>query len=1187
MQRKITVLLIGFLLVFGLLFPTFAADEKSPAETTQAEKTSDDCLTDNSNSEDLSEKVKEKIIENKAVEETANKPEDVDVPQKTLKSENEFSLSMLYYDSRVNSGRTALVSPCVYEEDKIAGTLNLQVNILGENITRDYAPGEVEFKVYGLEKFGLTNVSIQGSIFTYEHHAGTFNPETRQVEDDYYIIRNKQAISQDSSVDAMFQILYRLGSSEAGCPFNETSATVHAEYNDTPSNELSFAFNMPKQQYTYNGNDSQFNITSSDSLGDDWDDYYWIRTGYQSQKTINPSRTITAYTTKSVLGLKGLSPNCKVFYLDYNAGKILNTEYNPETQAYEYYSSPPTAYIVLGLPKSEYNVGDPVALGIDWDAPYYYKNPNNVKYYGELEDVFDKTINLVVKDTIQPTPDGTLMTFTNYISGDDFYTSNLMKVNNRRACIGYTYSARNPQPYKISFGFDGIYFKNTQGESVLLGEDEYHITSVSTPYASNANEIKLYEQYDLYVKYRGENDYVLYRENVDSNKTINFKSNETVIAAYVISSALSGQCHGSGSSSSLECQLAFDNQNDHYETNGYVGVVGFMDIYDAETNEPISSVQETSYSNIANQLGFPDRDIQEFGRYRFRKEVEKKIKPDDYVGYIGIKDILVKDTAGYSDFNLVTYLGYASKTSTSSVSGYDAYVELPPQVKLNASAEDIKESVISTTLKNYLNDETSSDSINGYVARSTQFDSIDEYLSFLHNALTVTVSEKDGNTIIGLHYEYPEELELVSVISGTSQTFSAVLIPVRVYDTDVLDYGNNIEIAGYAQPILNNGANFYNYNSNGGFPTQHFSRLLINPNNRNSSSAYSGYNWPDTNDIDEDGDKTERFNEFHSKVIYGKAMEALQEFSKLVDTDHSHWKPGASYVATDSDYSYRLRTRSAATGMTNLVMYDHIEIYAPDDTDSWHGHYTGIDLSRATAQGYTPTVYYSEKSDAGSLSEDDSWKPYNDGIDWTEVMSLAFDYGEQIIQPNSIVSVDIKMHAPSTDSDLYTYNRYETEWRRVDVVTNYVFPDIEEMGSNVTVVSLGEPIDDTRIITITKTWEESTPNPDRPDEITVNLYRDGELYGEYAVKASENWQKKISNLPRFDFDTGEEYEYTITENAVENYNTQIDGFDITNIYDPKLPVPTGVENNTPIKSILMLCALYLLFYMTIKYKRKK
>ncbi|BDD41425.1 Cna B-type domain-containing protein [Streptococcus ruminantium] len=82
-----------------------------------------------------------------------------------------------------------------------------------------------------------------------------------------------------------------------------------------------------------------------------------------------------------------------------------------------------------------------------------------------------------------------------------------------------------------------------------------------------------------------------------------------------------------------------------------------------------------------------------------------------------------------------------------------------------------------------------------------------------------------------------------------------------------------------------------------------------------------------------------------------------------------------------------------------------------------------------------------------------------------------------------------------------------------------------------------------------KTWNDNNDQDGkRPKSITVNLLANGEVVQSQKVSADTNWTYTFTNLPKYA--NGKEIVYTVTENAVDNYTTTIDGHNITNSYTP-------------------------------------
>lgn len=73
----------------------------------------------------------------------------------------------------------------------------------------------------------------------------------------------------------------------------------------------------------------------------------------------------------------------------------------------------------------------------------------------------------------------------------------------------------------------------------------------------------------------------------------------------------------------------------------------------------------------------------------------------------------------------------------------------------------------------------------------------------------------------------------------------------------------------------------------------------------------------------------------------------------------------------------------------------------------------------------------------------------------------------------------------------------------------------------------------------------------RPEHITLTLIKNGEKTDNtLEVNEESQWNFKFDNLDKYD-DMGAEIEYIVSEEAVEGYETKIDGTTITNIHEPE------------------------------------
>ena len=91
-----------------------------------------------------------------------------------------------------------------------------------------------------------------------------------------------------------------------------------------------------------------------------------------------------------------------------------------------------------------------------------------------------------------------------------------------------------------------------------------------------------------------------------------------------------------------------------------------------------------------------------------------------------------------------------------------------------------------------------------------------------------------------------------------------------------------------------------------------------------------------------------------------------------------------------------------------------------------------------------------------------------------------------------------------------------------------------------------------------KTWNDNN-NQDgvRPASIIINLLADGEKVDSKTVTEADNWAWSFTNLDKYA--NGKEITYTITEDAVESYETKVSGYDVTNTHTPEKTSINGIK----------------------------
>ena|GEM_PF-5622450 len=98
----------------------------------------------------------------------------------------------------------------------------------------------------------------------------------------------------------------------------------------------------------------------------------------------------------------------------------------------------------------------------------------------------------------------------------------------------------------------------------------------------------------------------------------------------------------------------------------------------------------------------------------------------------------------------------------------------------------------------------------------------------------------------------------------------------------------------------------------------------------------------------------------------------------------------------------------------------------------------------------------------------------------------------------------------------------------------------------------------------TKTWvDNNNQDGKRPDSIIINLLQNGKKIDSKEVTSDDNWHYEFVNLPKYaDYHENEsEYEnkYTITEEAVKDYTTTVEGNNVINTHEIEKTTINGVK----------------------------
>lgn len=131
--------------------------------------------------------------------------------------------------------------------------------------------------------------------------------------------------------------------------------------------------------------------------------------------------------------------------------------------------------------------------------------------------------------------------------------------------------------------------------------------------------------------------------------------------------------------------------------------------------------------------------------------------------------------------------------------------------------------------------------------------------------------------------------------------------------------------------------------------------------------------------------------------------------------------------------------------------------------------------------------------------------------------------------------------------DAGTEIRYTVDEAESDVPEGYTASVSSTAAGCYTITNIHTP--ETVEVSGTKTWDDDNDKAGvRPESITINLLRNGVRIDSKVVTEADNWGYTFSNLPRY-YDAGTAYTYTVTEDVVAYYNSNVDGYNVTNTYN--------------------------------------
>ena len=226
-------------------------------------------------------------------------------------------------------------------------------------------------------------------------------------------------------------------------------------------------------------------------------------------------------------------------------------------------------------------------------------------------------------------------------------------------------------------------------------------------------------------------------------------------------------------------------------------------------------------------------------------------------------------------------------------------------------------------------------------------------------------------------------------------------------------------------------------------------------------------------------------------------------------------------------------------------------------SDNWSYSFTNLPVF----DGETELVYtVTENAVSGYTTSYDGYNIINTLLTNVTVTKVWNDSNNQDgIRPTNItvtlsngtvVTLNESNEWTATVSNLPKYDTnglIEYTWEE-SLPSGYTITSQETVNGVTTIVNTHEV--KTRDITVTKVWDDRDNYFNiRPESVTINLYANGDVIDSVELNEANNWTYTWEGLAYND--EGEEIEYTIDEDKVEGYETEItgsvdEGFTVTN-----------------------------------------
>ena len=1045
-----------------------------------------------------------------------------------------WELNTVFYDSTVDNGKTPLTEinwdasdgGCDFGQERV---ITMQINYKNSSAISTYQANELQLSVPNLlytnnyrecynplseayeyvytDSQLMTSITIGANDLT--HTGYDWNLKTESIYySNTFVFTNANTIEEKTNFEGSIQIIYKIlpftENAKISSPNGNYSSIYSPEYenecihshnikikatiqNIIESNTISFnytrTYSHPWEYKGYNIEKIALKISSYDGLGDNPQDYIWVKYRFTGVYSSTPNYPYMSVSESTMLIYDNIPDECLV--IDKN-GNILSKndgvyQFNIKDHRDSNYSGACIFYV--GYPKAIYNEENNNLIITNQGELYgcYYNNLETPVKLAEadvtinLSDFeFEYTGNLynLEKKLNSPSTYKEMRyqaIINNWKESDDWFENN--NISNWKLCPTTIYTGT---PITVKIGDDILYALDNNYKYVKVKDNEYCFRSIQIFCLKNGNGNYILEnKYDceLWVRYADSTDYVLYEEfrngyggdkttyHPEGNGIWRFSEDEKIVGFYFIIHDLTESIITQSNASYIDVCTQFFKK-DIPET-GSLYNFGFIQVYQKDENNNLILQNEPSIDSYANfitkeEIAVNDQNI--YGTYLQRATISHSweyyspTQPKTYVYAYKNTGAIIQNTekelfdgtysiGAYFETDDVPYQEYYKEgyLPSYSITGLKIYDLLPEGIVVNSTENEILNSVkllaFDYKILNFYDLNFQKLSITDHIKKYANITILENWNNTNRTKIEIDIDLKNAPIYVFESDIFSEKCMIAFDINY-----------IITYDT-FFEYGNTYTNYCY----LNKSSN------------DTYTRLR-------NTILDNGQNDIQSSDIDEDNDTTDYLSYAQASTTITSVVSTHQDVTTYVKTDQSNYSTGIVDTSCNSEYEYKLRVRTGSADITNLIVYTNIEEAQPKRT-RWYGEFLGVDTTYAENKGYTVKVWYSPNKTAGTLAEDNSWQVYDEAtVDKSNVKSLAFQYlvetdnttdtstdaiDPAVLPANSLTYVLIKMKSPA-DENIKTLARMDcwTQWNALD---NYDRPVDFITGINSNVVKVALP----------------------------------------------------------------------------------------------------------------------------------